>query len=69
MISGMVLGITLDCIINATQLSASKSPKSVQVKSMKYVVLNFHYCLPITGPSFLDRLPPDFLRDVEAAGD
>ena len=69
MISGMVLGITLDCMINATQLSASKNPKSVQVKFMKYIVLNFHYYLPITGPSPLDRLPPDFLCDAEAAGD
>ena len=27
---------------NATQLSASKNPKSVQVKFMKYIALNFH---------------------------
>ena len=26
-------------------------------------------CLLITGPSPLDKLPPNFLHDVEAAGD
>ena len=38
-------------------------------KIMQYVVLNFLYCLPIIGHSPLDKLPPDFLRNIEIAGD
>ena len=36
---------------------------------IKYIDLVFQCYLPITRTSPLDKLPPDFLRDVEAAGD
>ena len=45
----------------------SKEPTG---KAILYnTILDFNYYLLITGLSLLDKLPPDFLRDVGAAGD
>ena len=64
----MVLDITLDYTIIAIQHFANRSPIYHQVNTHNYH-LSHHYVLLTTEPSPLDKLPPNFLRDVEAAGD
>ena len=62
----MVPVITLACMISA--FLQAEVQRVYRYSNNKYfIILDYHYVL--TEPPPLDKLPPHFLRDVEAAGD
>ena len=64
----MVLDITLDYTIIVIQHFANRSPIYHQVSTHNYHP-SYHYVQHTTEPSPLDKLPSNFLHDVEATGD